>query len=67
MGGFHQPWARNIMLTIPHEVQEAEPVMAANAVLPVVIWQYPPATLPKPPHGVSALSARHIVSAALFI
>ena len=55
------------MLTIPHEVQEAEPVMAANAVLPVVIWQHPPATLPKPPHGVSALSARHIVSAALFI
>ena len=40
-------------------MQETEPVMAADAALPVIIWQHPPATLPKLPHGVSPLQPVH--------
>lgn len=36
-------------------MQEAEPVMPADAILPVVVWQHPPRSLPKPPIGVSCL------------
>ena len=36
-------------------LQEAEPVMPADATLPVVVWHHPPANLPKPPVGVSRL------------
>ncbi len=41
------------MLTWLLVMQEAEPVMAPDAVLPVLVWQHPPATLPTPPRGVS--------------
>lgn len=34
-------------------VQEAEPVMPADAALPVVVWHHPPTNLPKLPVGVS--------------
>ncbi len=40
------------MLTWLVVMQEAEPVMAPDAVLPVLLWQHPPATLPTPPRGV---------------
>lgn len=43
-------------------MQETEPVMAADAALPVIIWQHPPATLPKLPHGVSPLQPGHTCS-----
>ncbi len=46
-------------------MQEAEPVMAPDAVLSVLVWQHPPATLPKPPRGVGlpeALTMSHIAS-----
>ncbi len=46
-------------------MQEAEPVMAPDAVLPVLLWQHPPATLPTPPRGVGlpeALNMPHIAS-----
>lgn len=33
-------------------MQEIEPVMAPDAVLPVLVWQHPPANLPVPPRGV---------------
>ena len=53
------------MLTWLLVMQEAEPVMAPDAVLPVLVWQHPPATLPKPPRGVGlpeALTISHTLT-----
>ncbi|KAL0042270.1 hypothetical protein WJX77_008145 [Trebouxia sp. C0004] len=48
--------------------QEAEPVMAPDAVLPVLVWQHPPATLPTPPRGdLSRPSASSSASLARMI
>ncbi|KAL0050091.1 hypothetical protein WJX82_004313 [Trebouxia sp. C0006] len=48
--------------------QEAEPVMTPDAVLPVLLWQHPPATLPMPPHGdLSRPSASSSASLARMI
>ena len=52
------------MLKCHVTLQEAEPVLPADAALPIQIWLHPPATLPKPPHGVSRFwvhaQAQHI-------
>ena len=34
-------------------MQETEPVLAPDVVLPIMEWQHPPANLPRPPRGVS--------------
>ena len=54
---------RGQILTWLLVIQEAEPVMGPDAVLPVLVWQHPPATLPTPPRGVGlpeALTISHI-------
>ncbi|KAL0041510.1 hypothetical protein WJX79_005750 [Trebouxia sp. C0005] len=48
--------------------QEIEPVMAPDAVLPVLVWQHPPANLPVPPRGdLSRPSASSSASLARMI